>query len=62
MDAGTMLAIAKLGGFAILLRAWWVAKKSAEACRAERAAREAALSQAQASEARPTTPDFSEAA
>ncbi|MEL7349429.1 MAG: hypothetical protein AAFN17_16870 [Pseudomonadota bacterium] len=60
MDAGTMLAIAKLGGFAILLRAWWVAKKSAEASRAERAAREAA--RAQPSEAQATTPAFREAA
>ncbi|MEL6775187.1 MAG: hypothetical protein AAFP23_10505 [Pseudomonadota bacterium] len=62
MDAGTMLAIAKLGGFAILLRAWWVAKKSAEASRAERAAREAALSQAKPSEAQATPPAFREAA
>ncbi|MEL6198248.1 MAG: hypothetical protein AAFT19_10395 [Pseudomonadota bacterium] len=46
MDAGTLLAVAKLGAFALIVRAWWVAKKSAEAARAERAAREAAAESA----------------
>lgn len=40
MDAGTLLAVAKLGAFALIVRAWWVAKKSAEEARAGRAARE----------------------
>lgn len=50
MDAGTLLAVAKLGAFAVIVRAWWLARKSAEAARAERAAREADVATAGAAE------------
>ncbi|MEM6679072.1 MAG: hypothetical protein AAF675_14505 [Pseudomonadota bacterium] len=41
MDAGTLLAIAKLGGFALIVRAWMIARRDAEESRRARAAREA---------------------
>ncbi|MEM7497818.1 MAG: hypothetical protein AAF371_07470 [Pseudomonadota bacterium] len=41
MDAGTLLVLAKLGAFALIVRAWLVARRSAEEVRAERARREA---------------------
>ncbi|MEO0761846.1 MAG: hypothetical protein AAFZ09_08550 [Pseudomonadota bacterium] len=51
MDAGALLAIAKLGAFAFLVRMWWVSRRVAEDARAERAARERAEADAAAATA-----------
>ncbi|MEL6768234.1 MAG: hypothetical protein AAFP17_13715 [Pseudomonadota bacterium] len=41
MEAGTLLVLAKLGAFALIVRAWLVARRSAEEAREERARRAA---------------------
>ncbi|MEM8761207.1 MAG: hypothetical protein AAGE83_12960 [Pseudomonadota bacterium] len=42
MEAGALLALAKLGAFALIVRAWMIARRTAEEARQERAEREAA--------------------
>ncbi|MEL7172667.1 MAG: hypothetical protein AAFU72_01890 [Pseudomonadota bacterium] len=41
MEAGTLLVLAKLGAFALIVRAWLVARRSAEESRQQRARRAA---------------------
>ncbi|MEM6486800.1 MAG: hypothetical protein AAF677_00795 [Pseudomonadota bacterium] len=61
MDAGTMLALAKLLAFALIVRAWMVARRSAEEARRDRMARAEAARETEAAAAA-VVPSFQEAA